>query len=147
MFCRAELARLAKLRPAIEAYGVTLAVIILSHPEEAQAFCAERAPGVPCFSDPTADSHHAFGLYRGGLAQMFGPDVWAAGVKATAQGHFFGSLRPEWQMPGVFVIDANGRIAFTYYSRHAADYPSEAALLRALSQLPKTPDIPASAPG
>lgn len=147
MFCRAELARLAKLRPTIEARGVRLAVITLSLPEEALALCAERAPGVPCYSDPTADSHHAFGLHRGGLAQMFGPDVWAAGVKATAQGHFIGSLRNEWQMPGVFVIDAQGRISFAYYSRHAADYPSEAALLKALSRLPKTPDFPASEPG
>lgn len=147
MFCRAELARLAKLKPTIEAHGARLAVVTLSRPEEAQAFCAERAPGVTCYSDPMADSHHAFGLHRGGLSQMFGPDVWAAGVKATAQGHFFGSLKNEWQMPGVFVIDAQGRVTFAYYSRHAADYPSEATLLKALAQVPKSPDFPASERG
>lgn len=151
MFCRSELARLAKLKPDIEANGARIVVLTLGKPEEAQAFCGERAPGMDCYANPSAEVYKAYGLARANPAQLFGPSVWLQGALATAEGQFEGipigkPVGDPWQMPGVFVIrkvsvkegtkesehQAHvGRVQFAYYSKHAGDYPHDAVLIRA----------------
>jgi hypothetical protein len=36
-------------------------------------------------------------------------------------------------MPGMFVIETDGRVRFAHYSKNISDYPSDATLLAALS--------------
>ncbi len=147
MFCRSELARLAKLKPEIEANGARIVVLTLGKPEETRDFCNERAPGVACFANPSAEAYKAYGLARGNASQLFGPSVWLQGALATVGGQFEGlplgkPVGDPWQMPGVFVIAKDndpttdsgtpvGRVRFAYYSKHAGDYPSDAVLIRA----------------
>jgi peroxiredoxin len=45
-------------------------------------------------------------------------------------------------MPGAFIIDRTGRIAYAHYARHAGDHAPEAeiiAAVRALHRLPSPP--------
>jgi hypothetical protein len=56
----------------------------------------------------------------------------------TLEGRFEGlpigkPVGDPFQMPGVFVIAPDGRVTFAYYSRHAGDYPDDAAILRAVA--------------
>ena len=147
MFCRSELARLVKLKPEIESNGARIVVLTLGKPEEAQAFCGERAPGLDCYANPSAEVYKAYGLARANPAQLFGPSVWLQGALAVAEGQFEGipigkPVGDPWQMPGVFVVRQDsakeseretnvGRVQFAYYSKHAGDYPSDALLIRA----------------
>lgn len=147
MFCRSELARLAKLKPEIEANGARIVVLTMGKPEEAHAFCGERAPGMDCYANPSAEGYKAYGLARANPAQLFGPSVWLQGALTAAEGQFEGipigkPVGDPWQMPGVFVVRKDsakegehetnvGRIHFAYYSKHAGDYPSDAMLIRA----------------
>ncbi len=105
----------------------------LAKPDEAAAFCAERAPGIACYSDPDMSARKAFGLGRGSALQMFGPNVFKAGARAAAQGETMGKVVGDpWQMPGTFVINRNRQLRLAYYSVHAGDYPEDAVLLQAL---------------
>jgi hypothetical protein len=138
VFCRSELARLAKLNPQIEAAGAQIVVVTMGKPAETERFCSERAPGLRCFCDPDAASYRAFGLMRGTNEQLFGPAVWLKGAQVTLGGKFEGlpvgrPVGDPFQMPGVFVLAPDGRVAFAYYSRHAGDYPDDAVILRAVT--------------
>jgi hypothetical protein len=126
---------LAKLNPEIEAEGAQIVVVTMGKPEETEAFCAERAPGVMCFSDPTATAYRLYGLGKANPAQLFGPAVWLKGAQVTAEGSFSGlpvgaPVGDPFQMPGVFVIDTSGRVRMAYYSKHAGDYPDDGALMK-----------------
>ncbi|MDW8351778.1 MAG: peroxiredoxin-like family protein [Anaerolineae bacterium] len=141
MFCRSELARLAKLNPRIEAAGAQTVVVTMGRPEETERFCGERAPGLRCFCDPEAASYRAYGLTRGTTDQLFGPAVWLKGAQVTLEGKFEGlpigkPVGDPFQMPGMFVIGEDGRVSFAYYSKHAGDYPDDAEVLRAVSSTP-----------
>ena len=132
VFCRTELARLARLRPQIESLDAQLIVITQSHNEETCAFCAEHAPGVDCYSDIAhGGGYRAFGLQRGHLSQLFGPAVWIQMVRtsATAGGK---PVDDAALLPGIFVLNPDGRVHFAWYSRHIGDYPTNELLLDAL---------------
>lgn len=140
MFCRSELARLAKLNPKIEAAGAQIVVVTMGRPEETEQFCAERAPGVICYSDPDVRAYGLYGLTRGNAAQLFGPAVWLKGAQVSTDGSFDGlplgkPVGDPFQMPGVFVVDTAGRVVYAYYSKHAGDYPEDEALLGAVQGL------------
>ena len=135
MFCRSELARLAWLNPEIENAGAQIVVVTMGKPAETQAFCAERAPGLNCYSDPDVNSYKRYGLTRGNATQLFGPAVWLKGAQVTTDGTFDGlpigvPVGDPFQMPGVFVVETDGRVVFAYYSAHAGDYPDDAVLLK-----------------
>jgi len=126
---------MARLNPEIENAGAQIIVITMGKPDETQAFCSERAPGVNCYSDPSMDSYKRYGLTRGNANQLFGPAVWLKGAQVTTEGAFEGlslakPVGDPFQMPGVFVVDTEGRVVFAYYSSHAGDYPESDALLK-----------------
>jgi peroxiredoxin len=50
--CKQILDLLEEWKPALEKKGLAIAVITQASPDETKAFCAERAPGICCFSDP-----------------------------------------------------------------------------------------------
>lgn len=139
MFCRSELARLARLNPQVVEAGAQIVVVTMGKPEETEQFCAERAPGVNCYSDPSVNAYRLYGLSRGAADQLFGPAVWLKGAQATLEGKFDGlplgkPVGDPFQMPGVFVIDRDGRVVMAYYSKHAGDYPEDETLLRAVRE-------------
>lgn len=139
MFCRSELARLAKLNPKLDELGGQIVVVTMGKPEETEAFCEERAPGITCYSDPSVESYKNFGLTKGSPTQLFGPAVWLRGAQVTSEGTFEGlplgmPVGDPFQMPGMFVVDVDGRVRFVYYSRHAGDYPDDDVLLRQMTE-------------
>jgi hypothetical protein len=134
------LARLAKLNPQIEALRGQIVVVTMGKPDETEQFCAERAPGVNCYSDPEITSYKQFGLARATPTQLFGPAVWLKGAQVSTDGSFDGvpigkPVGDMFQMPGVFVIDTTCRVVYAYYSRHAGDYPDDEDLLRCMRGL------------
>ncbi len=65
----------------------------------------------------------AFGIERGGMWAMFGPKVWAAGLRAALKGNFSrlsdGDL---WIMPGVFLAKGD-TIIWKHPFHHIGDHP------------------------
>jgi peroxiredoxin len=124
---------LAGNRGQIEARGARAAAVTMGGPEEIVAFCGSRAPGVLCLSDPERSAYRSYGLGMLGAAEVLSPSVMVAGVKAALEGHAQGAPVGEpRQMPGLFVVGRDGRIALAHYSRTVADQPELAAILAAL---------------
>jgi hypothetical protein len=105
----------------------------MCRPDEGQAFCARWAPGLTCLCDPTTAAYAAYGLRRGGTAELLGPAVWLAGVRAAARGFVARPARGDPRMlPGTFAIDAAGIVRAVHYARHSGDQPDLDALLAAM---------------
>lgn len=118
---------------AYEARGARVAAVTMGGPEEAEAFCGPRAPGVLCLADPERRAYQAYGLGIAGAAELFVPQVFIGGVQAAMDGHSQGATMGEpRQMPGLFVIGRGGRLLLAHYSRTVADHGDPAAVRAAL---------------
>jgi hypothetical protein len=111
-----------------------VAVVTMGTPGETAAFCKQvRLPFI-CLSDPSRASYRAFGLKRGGVNEVMGPAPALAGLRAAAKGHFVGRpVNDVYQLGGLFLIDADGRIRYARYPRHAGDNPPPGEIRRVIS--------------
>lgn len=128
-FCREAVADLTGSLPGIEERGVRPVLVHQGGDADILPLLArhgvERLDRV---SDPDRRLYRALELRRGSLAQLFGPGVWWAGLKATLRGHLVGRLVGDgFQMPGVFLI-RDGRVVSALRHRTAAERPDYAAL-------------------
>ena len=100
-------------------------------PAEGDAFFDRFDPAARAIADPTARLYAAFGLGRGGWRQLASPEDWACGVRASRKGHRVGRpIGDPRRMPGFFVVEPSGRIAWSHAPRHAGDHPDLAAIPR-----------------
>lgn len=121
---------------AFEDRGARVALVTMGEPEETREFCLRYGVPFVCLSDPRKEAYRAFGLGRGGSREMFGPSSWVRGARATLKGHTVGApVGDPWQMPGVFVFDAEGEVRYARRAREASDNPSNAELLAVLDEL------------
>src|SRR5512134_3115627 len=60
--CKEMVDQLASAAPDIKAKDLALALVTQGTPEQARAFCEQRAPGVLCLSDPERRAYAAYGL-------------------------------------------------------------------------------------
>lgn len=92
-------------------------------------------PEARAVSDSELALYHAFGLGRGSLGQLFGPSVWAAGLRAARKGHSIGKpVGDPWIMPGLFLI-ADEHIVWSHDFRHAGDHPDLTDIARRTAEL------------
>lgn len=62
------------------------------------------------------------------MKEMFGPEVWACGVRATLKGSFIGRpVGDPWTMPGLFLVQGD-KILWRRDFRHAGDHPDWSAI-------------------
>ncbi len=80
-------------------------------------------PEARAVADESRIFYTAFGIRRGGIQEMLGPEVWACGVRAALKGSSGGwPTSDPWMMPGVFVVQGN-TILWQHTFRHAGDHP------------------------
>ncbi|MDX2149966.1 MAG: peroxiredoxin-like family protein [Bryobacteraceae bacterium] len=130
-FCREALADLAKHRKAIEESGTRIVLVSMSPEERLRPFLAKYGlDDLPRVSDSRQNLYRAFGLRRGGLADLFGPKVWIRGFEAGILArHGVGWLDGDgFQMPGVFVV-YHGEVIRSYRHQSAADRPNYLTLV------------------
>jgi peroxiredoxin len=115
-FCREQVSQLRSHKN----WNITLCS--MASPEEAEEFRQKLSSPHPFICDPDQELYQAFGLKRGKAKQMFNPRVFMRGFGATFQGHLVGKpIGDPWQMPGVFLIEPDGTIAWHYRSVDASD--------------------------
>lgn len=91
--------------------------------EEGEAFFSKAWPGARAVGDVPKHYYNAFGVGRGGMMQMFGPEVVACGVRAAAKGHLVGwKTGDPWTLP-VTVLLHQDRVLWRHEGRHAGDHP------------------------
>ena len=130
------MAQLRQKESQFEAKKVTVILVGLGPPEEAEAFRKEFDLSFPMVCDPDRRLYTAYELKRIGLLRFASPSLLFKGVKALSQGHAMGIPRGDiFQLPGVFIIDQTGRIRFSYYGSDPADHPSPEKILIAVSKI------------
>lgn len=116
----------------IEAAGLRVVAVGLGKPKHARHFGDRLAPSVACVTTDEPVLHQSFGIGRGGSLRMVSPDATLAGVRAVMRGHVQGKATGDVkQLPGTFIVDANGIVRFAHYSKYAGDHPDLQLLLKA----------------
>jgi peroxiredoxin len=133
--CKEMLDTLVQAKPELAAHGLALAVVTQGTVEIARAFCAERAPGVLCLSDPERSSYRAYGLGQASLLQsVLSPKVLKSNQQLEQKKGWKADMPPAgqdaFQMAGTFIIGPDGRIRLPYYYDDIADHPPVDLLLR-----------------
>ena len=132
--CKEMVDQLVTVSPDFKEKNLGLVIVTQGTPEEAKAFCAERAPGVTCLADPERKAYQAYGLERANIWQSFlSLNVWRSNRRLKQERGWNTDLPPNgqdaMQMAGTFVIAPDGRIRLPYYYDDIADHPSVDLLL------------------
>lgn len=133
--CKEMMDELHDVRPELEARGLALAIMTQGTPEQAKAFCADRAPGATCLADPDRKAYTAYGLGRGSFFQtLLSPNIWKSNKRLKATKGFSPEPAPAGQdtfvMSGTFIIGTDGRVRLPYYYEDIADHPPVDLLLK-----------------
>lgn len=92
---------------------------------ETEAFANKLWPEMAVVSDPDRKLYTAMGLGKGSIYQMFGPRVWACGVRAGFKGNFQHKIVGDvWTMPGAFAVDQAGTLLWSHTFEHAGHHPN-----------------------
>ncbi|MEM1126406.1 MAG: peroxiredoxin-like family protein [Bacteroidota bacterium] len=123
IFCREMVGDLRKASTQQAAYPPVL-FVYQGTPEQGRAFFEGLWPEARAIADLPRVLYDAFGLERGSVGQMFGPVVWACGVRAAAKGHFIGApVGDPWVMPGLFLVEGP-TVRWHHDFAHAGDHPA-----------------------
>ena len=115
--------------------GGQVAVVTMGKPEQARKFREHYQLPFPLLSDPEQAAYRAFHVPRGGLLSVAGPAMWAAGAQSFFK-HGAGQIIGDpYQLPGSFVIDRAGKIAFAHRGKTSADVPTNDELVAVLEGL------------
>jgi peroxiredoxin len=126
----------------IQKRGATLAAVAQGTPAEADAALRELALPFPILADPQRASYAAYGLPRGGWLDVVNVSVVRKArevgrqfrVSSNVKGSMLSSS--DWkQMPGTFVIDRRGRIAFSHVGADSSDTTPPEKILAALDTI------------
>ena len=114
-----------------QAAGVVL--VGLGTPEETAAFKEQFHVPFPMIADPEKRLFKAFQLKQATPKTLLSVGMAMKGLSALARGHRIGIPKGDVrQLPGVFIIDMDGRIRFSHFAKDPADHPPADALLRFL---------------
>jgi hypothetical protein len=100
--------------------------------DQGRDFFANYWKEARAISDTPLVFYRALGVGRGGLREMFGPEVWACGLRAVSKGHFIGlPVGDPFVMPGAFLVSSAGDVLWQHDFRHAGDHPDWQAIVPA----------------
>lgn len=132
--CKEMTDHLVVASPEFKKKNLGLVIVTQGTPEEAKAFCSERAPGVVCLADPERIAYQAYGLERANVWQSFlSLNVWRSNRRLKRERGWSTDLPPQGQdalqMAGTFIIAPDGHIRLPYYYDDIADHPPVDLLL------------------
>jgi peroxiredoxin len=133
--CRQQVLRLRNDRERFERAGMDVVLVGHGGPEDARRFVEARPVPFRVLVDPSRAAYERYGLKRGTIPQVFGPQCVAPMVRAALQPDCRQGLPNGgnvMQMPGAFVVDTAGVILLARRSETIADNPTTEQLLAAL---------------
>jgi hypothetical protein len=118
--------------------GLAVAIVTMGKPDEAGAFCQRERLSFHCLSDPGRSAYRAYGLRRGTLNEVMGPEPLLGYMRAAMKGNFARvPVGDVYQLGGVFLVRTDGRLHHAHYPRHAGDHPPPGEIARGVAQLSK----------
>jgi hypothetical protein len=130
---------LDQAREEVDRLGGGIVAVFQYRAEPTRSFCRRREVDLECLGDPDRGGYRAVGLERGSLKAWAGPQMAKRTVEAIASGHTMKTAKggDVSQLPGTFVVGADGLVAFAYYNRDAADNPANETVLAAVRDAAK----------
>ena len=118
---------------AFDQLGAQVVFVGLGNVEETAEFKKRFKVPYTMIADPEKQLFDAFRLKRASAGSLLSAGMAVQGLKAMAKGHGLGvPKRDVRQLPGVFIIDPQGRIRFSYHAKGPADHPEPEVLLEML---------------
>ena len=128
------MAQLRREKSRFDQAGAQVVLVGMGSPQQTAAFAKQFEVPFPILSDPKQKLYRTFELKRMSTLGFLSPAVALKGVAAMAQGHGVGVPQGDVrQLPGVFVIDTEGRIVYSHYAADPADHPNAETILKALT--------------
>jgi peroxiredoxin len=115
-----------------ERRGASIAAVAQGTPSATASLCGRHQVPFRCFADPTREAYAAFGLGRGSVAQVMGPQVMLKATISAMRGNVGLPGGDIFQMPGTFVIDRDGIIRLAYRGDDISDLPPVETIFAAL---------------
>ena len=130
-FTRRILRGLEEIEVEANRHGAELVLVHMLRSGDETGYLGKNS-NITRIADPRCELYRAFGLGKGGLIALFGPQVWLRGVSSLMQGCGVGHLAGDGlQMPGAFLF-RHGSIISAQPAHTAADLPDIPALFREL---------------
>lgn len=144
-FCQAQVVSLRDNRERFREAGANVVLIGQGDIEDGLAFIGSREVPFPVLLDPDRVAYRAYGLVRGTIMQVLGPQVVLPFVRENlrAESRQRGLKGGDFmQMPGTFVVDTggivraiDGVVRFAHRNKHVADTPRNQVILDVLAKL------------
>ena len=113
--------------------GAAVVLVGLGNVEQTAAFKERFDVPFPIIADPEKRLFEAFRLKQASAGALLSAKTLLRGVTAMAKGHGIGVPQGNMrQLPGVFIIDTDGRILFSHHASGPADHPHPEILLAVL---------------
>jgi peroxiredoxin len=126
-------AQLRQKEKQFQKLGARVVLVGLGTPEETAAFRKQFHVPFSMIADPEKRLFKAFHLKQATPKALLSVGMAMKGLSAMAKGHRIGIPKGDVrQLPGVFIIDSDGRIRFSHYAKDPADHPTADALLKFL---------------
>lgn len=110
--------------------GFNVVLVGLGTPAQAEQFREDFSLSFPIICDPQKELYRMYDLKGGTVADVASPSILLKGLMAMSKGYRPGIPRGDvMQLPGVFLIDTDGNIRYSYFSRDASDHPAVDGLL------------------
>ena len=120
-------------KEAFDQLGAELVLVGLGSVEQTAAFKKRFDVPFPMIADPEKRLFAAFRLKQASAGALLSATMVFRGIAAMAKGHRVGVPKGDVrQLPGVFIIDTDGRILFSHHATGPADHPQPDTLLEAL---------------
>jgi peroxiredoxin len=117
-----------------EKAGARVVLVGMGTPTECTAFLRKLDVPFPMIADPQQTLYRRFNLKRMSALGVFSPTTVLRGVAAMVRGSGIGKPTGDiLQLPGVFIIDRNGRIVFKNRPTGPADPADADTLLSVLA--------------
>jgi len=124
---------LRRQKDAFDRLGAAVVLVGLGNVEQTAEFKERFDVPFPMIADPEKRLFEAFRLKQASAAALLYVKMVFRGVTAMAKGHGIGVPKGDVrQLPGVFIIDTDGRILFSHHASGPADHPRPETLLTAL---------------
>lgn len=127
------MAQLRQKKQDFDRAGAQVVLVGMGTPEESAAFEMKFDIPFPLISDPTRQLYRTFGLKMVSALELLSPSVAVKGILAITKGHTVGiPIGDVRQLPGVFIINTDGRIVYSHFAGDPSDHPDPVTILEAL---------------
>ena len=117
-------------KDAFDRLGAVVVLVGLGNVEQTAEFKRRFDVPFPMIADPEKRLFEAFLLKQASAAALLSAKMLIRGVTAMAKGHGIGVPQGDVrQLPGVFIINTDGRILFSHHAAGPADHPRPETLL------------------